>query len=259
MRIRPLISLFLLGIIPLVADEALSDPPSSTCFFIPPVDWELSFPPSTTPHVKIIFTKPKALGFHPSINLSIEPTTASLEEYLKAIKEIHEQDRDKEWSLLGKMQTPAGLAQLTQINTSSEWGPVRMLQLILVKQGNAYILTAAALKKEFSSYYTFFHKALRSLTLSNDLIEALPLLEKRDQLRLAKENLLGANQEILEKNPLFDSFAKEVHAHAQDLGAYWEYLLLKQIQETVLNKKEEIALPESPLETFPPWSDSSAQ
>jgi len=240
MRIRHLISILLVTLSCLTADELTSEPSPLVCFFTPPPEWEIAFPNSLAPHVKIIFTKPKTLGFHPSINLSIEPTSASLEEYLKVIKEIHEQDRDKEWGLLGKMQTQAGLAQLTQINTTSEFGAVRILQLILIKQGNAYILTAAALKKEFSLYYSLFHKALRSLTLSTDLIEALPLLEKRDQLRLSKETLLKAPEEISEKTPRFHSFAKEVHAYAQDLGAYWEYLLLQQTQEALLAKKEEV-------------------
>lgn len=243
MHIRHLISLLLVTISCLTADEPTSEPSSLVCFFTPPSEWEIAFPSSTTPHVKIIFTKPKTLGFRPSINLSIEPTSASLEEYLKIIKEIHEQDRNKEWGLLGKMQTQAGLAQLTQINTTSEFGAIRILQLILIKQGNAYILTAAALKKEFSLYYSLFHKALRSLTLSTDLIEALPLLEKRDQLRLSKETLLKAPEELSEKNPLFHSFAKEVHTYAQDLGAYWEYLLLQQTQEALLAKKEEAQHP----------------
>ena len=237
MRIAQL-PLLLSSILLILLSSLTAEESTLTCFFTPPPGWEISFPPASTPHVKILFTKPNGIKFSPSINLSIEPTSVSIEEYLKIIKEVHEQDRDKEWSMLGKMQTQSGLAQLTQINTSSEWGPVRLLQLILIKQGNAYILTAAALKKEFSLYYSLFQKAFRSLTLTADLIEALPLLEKRDQLRSSRETLLNSSGEFSEKNPLFHLFAKEVHSYAQDLGNYWEYLLLQQTQEAMTAKQE---------------------
>lgn len=207
---------------------------SSLPFFTPPSGWEMQVPSSVTPHVKILFTLPHKEGLSPSMNLSIEPTSLSQEEYIKTVKSLHEEDRNKEWQLLGKMQTKAGLAQLTQINTLSEWGPVRILQLIFVKEGFAYVITAAALKKEFSSYYSLFHKALRSFTLTNDLIDALPLLEKRDSLRSLRESLL-VKQVQEERESSFHSFAKEVHAQASELGPYWEYLLLQQTENALKN------------------------
>ncbi len=94
----------------------------------------------------------------------MEETSASLSEYLKAVKAIHEQGKHQ-WRALGKVRTNAGLAQLTEMDSGSEWGPIRILQLILIKDGSAYVLTAAALREEFAEYYQQIQSAFRSLTL----------------------------------------------------------------------------------------------
>jgi hypothetical protein len=168
---------------------------NSYCFFHPPSGWEITDPSTLSPRVKIRFVKPKSKGFCPSINLTVESTSVSLSEYLKAVKTIHEQDKGNQWRQLGKVHTTAGVAQLTQIDTSSEWGTIRMLQLILIKEGSAYLLTAAALKEEFSKFYQEIQTSFRSLNLTNDLFQPIAQLEK-------KELLLEKKQKLLEK-PLF--------------------------------------------------------
>jgi len=224
--------------------EELTDSPL-TCFFCPPQNWEMANPSTLSPRVKIAFMKPTLSGFCPSINLSIESTSVSLPEYIKAVKSIHEQDRNNHWRALGKVHTEAGVAQLTQIDTPSEWGTIRMLQLIFLKEGSAYLLTAAALKSEFSKFYKEIQTSFRSLTLTADLFQPIAQLEKKELLKEKKGQLLEKIAplqgdkpiEALLKDPRWITFEQEVATHASDMGAYWQILVLKETQEELLNRK----------------------
>ena len=169
-------------------------------------------------------------------------------DYLKAVKAIHEQDRKNHWRTLGKVRTHSGLAQLTEIDSTSEWGPVRILQLIVLKEGHAYVLTAASLKEEFSNYYKDIQSAFRSFTLSNDLFSHIPQLEQREMLKqkqaelytMAEEHLhssttektLFENQTFREKG--WTSFQKFVLDNFKDMGAYWQILILREAYEKLL-------------------------
>ena len=90
------------------------------------------------------------------------------------------------------MNTPAGSARLTEIDSHSEWGPIRLLQLITIRDGTAYILTGAALKEEFSQFSQEFKKAFHSLNIASDLLEAIPQAERRASI---KKILEGENKD----------------------------------------------------------------
>ncbi len=96
------------------------------------------------------------------MNLVIEPFKGTLKQYLKLVKDINVKKGDL-WKDLGIIRTQAGDANLSQVDASSKWGTERFTILILVKDGNVYILTTAALKEEFPYYYKEFFSALRSL------------------------------------------------------------------------------------------------
>ena len=238
----------------LVGTNTLSASPTqelaAQCFFTPPEGWEIADPSKLPGHVKISFYKKNSqCGFCPSINLAIEETSASLSEYLKAIKAIHEQDRTNRWRALGKVRTAAGLAQLTEIDSTTEWGPVRILQIILLKEGKAYVLTAAALKDEMSSFYKEFQSAFRSLTLSSDLVGNIPQLERREKLKEKEQQLLKATLDSLSadkstssKTSPFDSqlwlsFQQMIIDDFKDMGAHWQILLLHGAREKILSLK----------------------
>ena len=189
---------------------------SFQCFFVPPEEWEIADPKTFSPQVKIAFFKRSNKGFCPSINLAIEETPVSLNDYLKAVKAIHEQDRNNQWRALGKVRTHSGLAQLTEVDCTTELGAIRILQLILMKDGHAYVLTAAARKEEFSDYYKNFQSAFRSLTLTADLLSNIPQLERREILKEKQHQLLEAAEQSLlasaEKTyPLEDPAFQEKH------------------------------------------------
>ncbi len=241
------------------AAQATSD---SLCFFIPPSGWEIADPKSLSPHVKIAFLKHTQSGLCPSINLAVEKTSVSLNEYLKAVRTIHEQDRGNTWRALGKVRTNAGLAQLTEIDSKSEWGPVRILQLVLLKDGYAYVVTSAALKEEFSSYYKEIQSAFRSLTLSSDLFSCIPQTERRESLKQKQQQLIEAAEKILSdslepktviEDALFQKkhwipFQEAVLDTFKDMGAFWQVLLLRNTQEKLLSCNAPDTLSEEQIE-----------
>jgi len=207
----------------------------SFCLFTPPQGWELSDPRNPALQVQIAFLKNTGKGFCPSINLAVEKTNVSMTEYLKAVKAIHEQDRNQRFRLLGKVRTKAGLGQLIEIDAPSEWGPVRILQLLFVKEGHAYILTAAALKEEFANYYKEIQEAFRSLTLTPDLLSTIPQLERRESLKNKQHELLEVWQQTVQKESQRDKqwqkFQQTILDDFQDMGAFWQILVLKNTQE----------------------------
>jgi len=100
--------------------------------------------------------------YPPSMNLGMEPFSGSLDEYLKIVKAIND-SQNAEWKSLGTIHTKAGPGNLSQVDMTTSWGSVRLMHVILVKDGQAYILTAAARRDEFPRFYRQFFKSMRSL------------------------------------------------------------------------------------------------
>jgi hypothetical protein len=205
------------------------------CYFHPPKGWEIA--QSASPHVKMAFVKKdKKQGFCPSINLSIEEVgTSSLNDYLSDVKTIHEQNRNNRWRKLGKVRTAAGDAQLTEIDTVSQLGSVRMLQLIFLKDGRAHILTAAALKNDFCTHYREFQEAFRSLTITQDLLETIPQMQRKVDLKNQLESLLQARIELFSTEEFekkhWPAFENKILQEYEDMGLFWQTLVLKQLHE----------------------------
>ncbi|MGC1878774.1 MAG: hypothetical protein WA347_01490 [Rhabdochlamydiaceae bacterium] len=252
---------FAISSLPLTSTFAKSHPASviqavetispSQCFFTPPEAWEVTDPRSLSPKVKIAFLKNNNKGFCPSINLAIEETDVSLNDYLKAVKAIHEQDRNNQWRALGKVRTAAGMAQLTEIDSTTEWGAVRILQLIFIKEGRAYVITAAALKEEISNYYKDFQSAFRSFTISNDLLSNIPQLQRRETLKEKQADLFATSEKYFhssdKQNPFDDPtfqqkhwlpFQKTVIDNFGDMGAFWQILILRNAHEKLLSLQD---------------------
>ena len=135
--------------------------------FNPPTGWRLADSQSLPPRTRVMVIGQGEGAFPPSINLSTEEYGGSLKDYLKIIKEIS-YSRKSEWKDLGKIRTQAGDASLSQTDSVIEWGPIRMMHVILLKNGIIHILTAVALKTEFPKYYKVFFESLRSLRINQD-------------------------------------------------------------------------------------------
>jgi hypothetical protein len=134
----------------------------------PPKGWECIRDPEQLPQkVKLIYIgNPSGKSvFNPSLNIACETTSLSLSEYLVEAKIYHEGQGGTTCHSLGKIATLAGEAHLLQIDRPSQWGDVRFLQGIFIREGNAYVITATCLKNEFNLYSTSLFKAIQSVTL----------------------------------------------------------------------------------------------
>lgn len=144
------------------ATSAANSQPTIKVQFIPPSDWRYSDPKSLPERVHVMVVGKGLREYPPSLNLGTEPYTGTLKEYLKIVKAINDA-QGAEWRDLGTILTGAGEASLSQVDTKSEWGDVRMMHVILIRDGMVYILTAASLKEEFPKYYQDFFRSMRSL------------------------------------------------------------------------------------------------
>ena len=147
------------------AESQISNDLSSTdeiVSFQPPAGWKNAEKASLSPSVQALVVGPATSSIPPSINLATENYPGTLEEYLKIVRSIGEK-RGSNWKDLGPFDTKAGKGRLTQLDTKTEWGDIRMMHVILVKNGIVYILTAAAMKSEFPTHYKTFFSALSSL------------------------------------------------------------------------------------------------
>lgn len=148
----------------LPSDTKVSEEQEQVVSFNPPVGWHLADAHLLPPHVKALVVGKGPSSFPPSLNLSCEPYQGTLRQYLKTVKNMNSA-QGYEWKDLGTIQTEAGTASLSQVDTKSQWGDLRLMHVILLKNKTIYILTASALKSEFPQFYKDFFAAMRSLKL----------------------------------------------------------------------------------------------
>lgn len=137
-----------------------------TASFTPPQGWHLADPKALPKSVKVMVVGKGAHEFPPSINLGTEIYNGTLKQYLKRIKDIND-SRGARWKDLGTIGTDAGNASLSQVEMKNQWGDVKMMHAILLKNGTVYIMTAASQKDEFPRFYKEFFSALRSLKIND--------------------------------------------------------------------------------------------
>ncbi len=250
---------------PVSIDLAASNESEPLASFTPPAGWmsadrnKAQLPPL----VKIMFVGNAKSGFPPSINLTSAPYDGTLKQYLQIVK-ARNQESQNDWKDLGTMKTQAGNASFSQVDSKSQWGQVRQMHLILPKHGYIYILTAAALKAEFSLYYQEFFKAMQSLKIT---FNPLDLISSQVQKKLlqAKISELKSNwkiqiekavqqtpsfsslQEIKEKvfnsdsfkNSFWMPFVQNLQTSSADLGIGWQELMQSRVKAELLNSNGE--------------------
>lgn len=141
--------------------------PTVTVQFTPPTGWRYSDPKALPERVHVMVVGKGLREYPPSINLGTEPFQGSLKDYLKIVKALNDV-QGAEWRDLGTILTDAGEASLSQLDSKSEWGDVRMMHVIFIREGMVYILTATSLKEEFPRYYQDFFRSMRSLRFLNE-------------------------------------------------------------------------------------------
>lgn len=211
-----------------------------TPLFTPPPKWEIADPKTLTSRVQIGFLTKAKKGFCPSLNLSSEPVDLSLDQYVAIVMNIHAKKgtcRD-----LGPMKVQGGKGKLVQLETTSKFGPLRLMQFIAVWEGRAYVLTACARREDFGSHTATFEKAFRSLQLVDNLIDLLDE-KRRKALELSEARVIAAWQKCKSgvESPAKDrAFQKAWKPHEKmvvtqfsDLGAHFQLLLLRQLEEKI--------------------------
>jgi hypothetical protein len=182
-------------------------------FFIPPKGWNISAP-TTASHVNIAFIENTQMHYPATINLATEKFNGTLKEYLSIIKKIHTTKPMTEWREAGAIQTRAGSAMLTEIDTKNAYGDIRLFQMIFLKDQIVYIVTTSALKKEYGKYIKTFEKAMSSFMITSDLLSVLSP-EKKEAITHA----------LSEKKEM----KKIVEEECSELGIYWQALFLAQL------------------------------
>lgn len=131
-----------------------------------PKSWECIDDPSQLPNkVKVVYIGKGKETFTPSINLACEATGMPLSDYVSLAKNYHASQSHTHVRELGQVATNAGSASLIQIDQTTKWGDVRFLQATLVIQGQAYVITATALKNEFGKFSPHFLRAIQSFQI----------------------------------------------------------------------------------------------
>ncbi len=158
--------------------------------FTPPQGWGSADPKDLPGSVKVMVVGSGSDTFPPSINLGMESYKGTTKDYLKIVKAINE-SQNAEWKNLGALHTEAGKANLSQVDMQTNWGTVRLMHVILVKQGYAYIMTAAALRDEFPRFYSDFFKAMRSLRFGKVSSDQLTETVHRKHVPASKQDDLA--------------------------------------------------------------------
>jgi len=219
----------------LLASEKIS-------YFKPPEKWQDADHTKLSPSVKMAYYKQINALANASINIAVEKIDdIKLSEYLKVVKKIHSDNRSNSWRNLGKFNTKAGKAQLTEITTKNKVGVMKMLQLILVHEGYAYVMTGATQKKHFPTLRNTFVQTFRTLTLTDDLIGEIGEIAKEETLKeyLLKTKKLCSNIDAIseEKKKAILDFHSHVTTNYEEMGAYWQYLIIKELFDSVTSNE----------------------
>lgn len=225
--------------------------------FNSPEGWRLADPEALPPSVKLMVVGTGKSGFPPSINLAVEKFNGSIKDYLRIVKSIND-TQGAEWKDLGKIKTEAGPASLSQVDSKSEWGDVKMMHVIIKKDNTIYILTAAALKEEFSKFYQDFFKSIHSLRFNKNVFDMIPKKELQNELKgeistlkeqfnkmilasmeenshLSRDDM---TREVFESDEFqknfWNQFTDNVSKKFQGMGPVWQRYLYNEVESTLL-------------------------
>ncbi len=164
-----------------------------------PKGWQAADPAALPQKVKFMIVGKGKGSYPPSINLGLEPFKGSLEDYLNMVKQVNE-SLGAEWKDLGKIKTKAGHASLSQVDMNTEWGAVRLMHVILVKNRTVYVITAGALKNEFHLHYKDFFNAMKSIRFNPDVFELVGDSKKQQKLKKTYDQLICSYEETGKKS-----------------------------------------------------------
>lgn len=198
-------------------------------FFKPPKGWKVANPDLLSESVEVGFIGKSTFKFKPSINLATEKVSLSLENYMKEVKKIYQNDRTTSYRDLGSLPTKAGQSRLLEITKKTKFGQVKMLQAILVKNNKAYVLTGAMESKGFIEMYNIFIKAFQSFTFTENLLSVIQNDEKKEKLEKTISSF-QAQENKKDKQKQFNKLQKMITKNFNELGTHWQIAILRDIQ-----------------------------
>lgn len=216
-------------------------------FFEPPHNWQMSNPIHFTDGVKIGFVQSERKIFTPAITLSLEKIPCDEKTYIETVKKNHRSDITKRVRELGLLETKSGKAHLIQIDMKNNWGKIRILQSILVKDQVAYIQTASCLREDFLKIHQDFLSAFRSLTVADGLLSSLSnhqeLEDKLEKLTVSWKKYISSakgKKEELFKESFFQKnqwgpFTDYVTKKYAENGICWQILAIQYIKDQLMS------------------------
>ncbi len=167
------------------------------------------------------------------MNLATEEVDISLKEYVKAVKDLQQSDPQTQWRDLGVFRMKGGTGKLVEMTNASPYGELKVLQVFLVQNKRAYILTAAVCKEDFPKMQSELLKSFRSLDLIPDICAPIANRLEREKFQ-DFFNLLGSSQE---KEAEWQRLQNEVNS-ISDLGPYWQFLALQEGRAKIYSESE---------------------
>lgn len=239
-------------------------PSENIAVFTPPTGWNQADAKSVKlpPRVKVMVVGKGPSAYPPSMNLSSEVFQGTLKQYLQIVKRMND-DKGYDWKDLGTIRTQAGNASLSQVDTKSQWGDIRLMHVILLKNGTIYILTASALKNEFSLFYQDFFKSMRSLRIANDFYDTIPNAQQRNELKAQIQKMKiqwknNSSQMLTEKaltdpndfkekvfhsdsfqSAAWQPFIEFINRKYVDLGSDWQAMAEKKVKDELFALSDE--------------------
>lgn len=205
-------------------------------YFYVPHDWEMVDPKHYSDLIKISFVKNQKTFIRPSINLAIQKTSLTLNEYVNIAKQNHMADSQTNFIILDKTQLKQGEAIICKIDKTSESLDLDMLQMIFIKDEYAYVLTGATKKNDMVSYYKMFMKSFLSFELVDDVFLLISNQREKKDLLLKIDDIKSSSNILKkrEKQKKLKSFEKYLDKKFQNLGKYFQILVF---QNVIKNKK----------------------
>ncbi len=168
--------------------------------FVLPKKWEIVSTKDFASSIKIGCVAKSKNNLKPSLNLAIEKTKVSFEDYIKAVKDRHISKRKNTYTSLGYLDIAKNKAHLSQIDTKTKCGDMRILQCLLLKDNIAYIMTGVCEKGDFLDIYDQFINAFESFEIAQSPFETLSNLSKENQLKEQISLVKTAWQELKNKS-----------------------------------------------------------
>lgn len=142
----------------------LSFPLFSEAFFSPPEGWQLIPKEEYPPFVELIYKgSSQKYWYPPSVNLACEEWKGTLDEYIAAISTAHNNHPLISFREIGPYQTDLGCnGRLCFARQRTEYGPVKLIQWVTLKEQTIFVITAAARVEDFSKNYKSFIKVFNS-------------------------------------------------------------------------------------------------